>query len=148
MLFQAIYSSRSTTPLSRSDLEAILDDARQGNEARGVSGALVYVDGVFLQVLEGEREAVLTLLESIRKDTRHDAMKVFYEAEIAARAFADWRMAYLTPSAEEMSEWAGLEGAGSAQRLLEQVQADRTRVPGILVNILEALVARQQRRGP
>ena len=42
------------------DLELILADAREGNAARAVTGVLVYSDGVFLQILEGE-EAVYEL---------------------------------------------------------------------------------------
>jgi hypothetical protein len=33
----------------------ILVDARAGNEARNVTGALVFVEGVFLQILEGDK---------------------------------------------------------------------------------------------
>ena len=50
MLKRVIYSSRATRPLTLEEAEAPLRDARQGNTERGVSGVLVYKDGVFLLV--------------------------------------------------------------------------------------------------
>ena len=78
MLSQIIYSSKATRPMASTLLEQILVDARSGNEARDVTGVLVYVVGVFLQILEGERAVLDALLASIRADTRHESMKVFH----------------------------------------------------------------------
>jgi len=145
MLYQVIYSSKAARPMASQDLEQILVDARAGNEARDVTGALVYSDGVFLQILEGERGEVDDLIRSIREDTRHDSFKVFYRAEVPARAFSSWRMAYLSPDAEEMSRWAGLEGTETLAELLANVHGDSQRVPRILVSIVEALAAKSKR---
>jgi Sensors of blue-light using FAD len=41
MPFQIMYSSQATEPMTATDLEKILTDARAGNEARNVTGALV-----------------------------------------------------------------------------------------------------------
>ena len=147
MLSQIIYSSKATRPMDSTHLERILVDARTGNDARGVSGALVYVDGVFLQILEGERAVLDALVESIRNDSRHDSMKVFHTAGIEERAFSDWRMAYLSPDVEDMSRWAGLEGTGTIDELLARVHADAQRVPRILVSIVKAIAARATRQG-
>ena len=148
MLYQMIYSSRATGPLSAADLEQILVDARRGNEARDVTGALIYADGLFVQVLEGEHDVLVALVESIREDTRHDSMKVFHEVEIPQRAFRDWRMAWLDTDLEEMSRWAGLQGAGTVDALVDHVHREPERVPGILVRILEAIARRAERPGP
>ena len=142
MLSQIIYSSRAKLPITATHLEQILVDARTGNEARGVTGALIYVDGVFVQILEGERRSLDALLASINADSRHDSMKVFHEGDIAQRAFSDWRMAYLSPDMTEMSRWAGLKGTGTIEELLEQVHRDAQQVPRILVSIVKAIAAR------
>ncbi len=123
------------------ELEAILEDARAGNEARNVTGALVYADGVFLQVLEGEREVLEPLVESIRSDKRHDSMKVFHSREVTRRAFDDWRMAYIGSSTAEVSRWAGLTGTVTIDRLLQHLQDDASLVPKILVHVVEAIAA-------
>jgi len=139
MPYQMMYSSQATRPMTVEGLEEILADARSGNERRNVTGALVHVDGVFFQILEGERDVVHSLMQSILRDTRHGSVKVFFEREVDKRAFQDWRMAYLSASREQMSQWAGLPGAVSVEQLLEDVGRDPQRVPAILVNILKSI---------
>jgi hypothetical protein len=139
------YSSQASQPMSEADLERILVDARTGNEARNVTGALVYADGVFLQFLEGEREVLQDLVDRIRQDSRHSAMKIFQQSAITERSFQVWRMAYLAPDLDQMSRWAGLDGAGTVDELLEVVHRDTSRVPKILVSVVEALASRAKR---
>lgn len=139
MPYQMMYSSEATRPMTVDALEEILVDARSGNEARNVTGALVHVDGVFFQILEGDEDVVKSLMQSIARDIRHRSVKVFYEREVGTRAFADWRMAFLSPSAEQMSRWAGLPGAVSVKALLADIERDPQRVPRILLSILESL---------
>ena len=84
MPHQIMYSSQATEPMTVTGLEAILTDARTGNEARNVTGALVYVDGVFFQILEGDEDVVRKLMKSIASDSRHRSVKVIYEADVDA----------------------------------------------------------------
>ncbi len=142
MLYQIMYSSQATVPMTAAALEEILADARAGNQARNVTGALVYADGVFFQIIEGEQDVVLTLLASIASDSRHKDLKVFYEAEVDARSFASWRMAYLSASAGQMSSWAGLPGTTTLDELLAEVKGNPDSVPRMLPNILQALAQR------
>jgi hypothetical protein len=121
------------------DLEEILVDARTGNEARNVTGALVYVDGVFLQVLEGEKDTLLALMASITRDSRHSSVKVFHEAEIDARTFGSWRMAYLNATPQQMSVWAGLAGTATIESILADMHREPHRGPQVAENILKAL---------
>ncbi len=139
MPYQIMYSSQATQPMTVTGLEGILTDARTGNEAHNVTGALVYVDGVFFQILEGDKDVVTSLMSSIARDSRHHSVKVIYEAEVDARAFESWRMAYLSPTAEQMSVWAGLPGTATVETLLADVNRDPHRVPRILVSALKTL---------
>lgn len=139
MLYQIAYSSQATVPMSLAGLEAILEDARAGNEARGVTGALIYADDVFFQILEGEKNVVTKLMTSIARDTRHHSVKIIYEAEADAQAFQSWSMAYLSPTAEQMSTWAGLSGTATIQEILADLARGPERVPGMLVNVLKEL---------
>ena len=139
MPYRLIYSSEATGEMARSDLQQMLEESRVRNAKRDITGVLVFVDGVFLQVLEGEKDDVEDLMESIRRDTRHRDIKVFHEEEIERRAFPTWRMAYLSPRAEDVSAWAGLEGATSVESVLANLRGDPNRVPGMLVRLVEAL---------
>ncbi len=142
MTYQIMYSSQATRPMTVAALEEILTDAREGNSARNVTGALVYVDGVFFQVIEGDKDVVRKLIADIAVDTRHEAVKVFYEAEVDTRTFESWGMAYFSPTAEQMSAWAGLPGTTTVEGILADIEADPQRAPRILPNILQALLQR------
>ena len=139
MALQVIYSSQAATPMSVADLEQILVDAREGNARRGVTGALVYVDGVFLQILEGPEAAVRGLMGSIAKDTRHTALKVVHEAEVDPPMFHSWKMAYLTPTPGDVAAWLGLEGTASLEALLAEVHEAPAKAPRVAEGILNAL---------
>jgi hypothetical protein len=124
MPYQIMYSSQATKPMTMTGLEAILADARAGNQARNVTGVLVYVDGVFFQIIEGDRDIVRELMANIASDSRHQSVKVFYEAEVDVQAFESWSMAYLSPTAEQMSTWLGLPGTATVEELLALVNRD------------------------
>ncbi|RZL31850.1 MAG: BLUF domain-containing protein, partial [Rubrivivax sp.] len=84
MPYQMIYSSASTTPMQSEDLDDLLAQAQQKNAAAGITGALVYVDGCFLQVLEGPEEPVQRLMDRIRRDPRHETVTVLQAQHIEA----------------------------------------------------------------
>lgn len=52
-------------------------------------------DGVFLQVLEGERNAVSKLYVNICRDQRHTDIELLHFEEITDRIFYDWSMDYI-----------------------------------------------------
>jgi hypothetical protein len=139
MAYQLIYSSQASQPMTAANLEEILLDARAGNEKRDITGVLVYVDGVFLQVIEGDRDAVLGLMASIAKDTRHTSVKVFHEAEIEERAFANWRMAFLNATPAQMAIWAELPGTASIESILANLDRAPHRAARVAGNLLKAL---------
>ena len=139
MTYQIIYSSQATAAMSLADLEQILVDARTGNERRNVTGVLVYVDGVFLQILEGEKETLRSLMRSIASDSRHTAVKVFHEVEVDGPTFKNWRMAYLSTSPQQMAVWAGLEGTASIDSVLRDMHREPQLASRVAENLLRAL---------
>jgi hypothetical protein len=139
MPFQLIYSSWAAPDLAMADLERMLAESRIRNRARDITGVLVLVDGVFLQILEGEKNDVLDLMEKIKRDPRHHGVKVYRERETDGRAFASWSMAYLSPCAEEVSKWAELDGTTTIETVLSSLESEPDRLPGMVVNILKAI---------
>jgi hypothetical protein len=96
-VFRLIYRSHSRIPDRDADAEmaGILRGARTKNAAAGITGALLYYDHWFAQVLEGRQDAVLALFERIRVDPRHDAVTVSLQGVVPARSFARWAMAHV-----------------------------------------------------
>lgn len=112
MTYQIVYSSEASTPMQTDDLEEILGHARSRNAARGITGALVYAEGLFLQILEGDRAEVEDLMARIRRDVRHETVVVLREGEIPLPMFGHWKMAYVSATPQQVARWAGL-GAGA-----------------------------------
>lgn len=110
MLYQIVYSSESVMPMETDELEQILEHARLSNSIHGITGVLVYAEGSFLQILEGDKETVEKLMEKIRRDLRHESVTVLREGEAASARFENWKMAYVGATRDQVSRWAGLAG--------------------------------------
>jgi hypothetical protein len=94
---QILYVS-SKAPSKALSVGEVLITSRRNNEAAGVTG-LLYTDGSrFLQVLEGEDEAVTRTFDRIRADDRHQAVVVLADRQTDAREFGRWSMAHRQPS--------------------------------------------------
>ena len=92
MLVRLIYASRAVDQESTEIRESIVSQSQGYNQAIGVTGVLCYGGGIFLQALEGGRNAVSELFGHIMKDPRHrDVLLLLYE-EITERRFAGWTM--------------------------------------------------------
>ena len=92
MLVRLMYASRATATPADADLAAILKTSREHNPLECITGLLCFTDGVFVQVLEGGRDAVNARYQHIVQDRRHrDVILLGYE-EITERAFPGWTM--------------------------------------------------------
>ena len=95
-MYQVIYSSAATTPLTDAELASLLLRARTNNLRLGVSGLLLHHDGSFLQVLEGDRAVLEALFASICLDKRHNRIVKLLEREVEERHFAEWKMGFVS----------------------------------------------------
>lgn len=122
------------------DLDDMLHQARTNNAARGVTGALIYVDGVFLQILEGERATLQGLMARISKDVRHETVTVLKEGDVPFASFADWTMAYVSATAAQVARWAGLSATAAMPDTLNDLHNDAQRTAQLAGSILKALI--------
>ena len=97
-LRKMVYLSTATAPYDEEELKRILDKARANNTANGVTGLLIYHDGCFLQVLEGEADVVEATLKRVRNDPRHHGLMVVHKRDVTERLFPDWSMGYVRRS--------------------------------------------------
>jgi hypothetical protein len=95
MLVRLLYVSRinNLTDCAVTKLtESILTESRPRNSHLGITGVLIYSNTVILQLLEGGREQVCALYNSISRDSRHTAVTLLDFTEIESRRFSDWSM--------------------------------------------------------
>jgi hypothetical protein len=116
LTYRIIYASNATSPLQTDDLEELLDQAMRRNAAQDITGALVYSEGMFLQILEGDRQVLEDLMNQIRRDLRHERVTVLQEGEVPGRTFGQWAMAYVSATPQQVVRWAGLSAVmGTAE---------------------------------
>lgn len=94
-VFHLVYLSEATDELCYSDLENILFNAQTKNPRLKITGLLIYKDGLFFQLLEGDEAAVKMLLGQIIQDRRHQKVKVVSEWSSSKRILPDWSMSFI-----------------------------------------------------
>ena len=92
MLVRLLYASRATAPLIASVQDSILEQSRARNPKLGITGILCYSDDLFIQVLEGGRDEVCELYNTIVRDDRHQHVRILSFEEIRERRFGNWTM--------------------------------------------------------
>ena len=98
MLVRLMYASRAAADLKPEALSAILKKSTAGNPKHGITGVLCFSGEVFLQVLEGGRNAVSALYNEISQDPRHHDVALLSYEEIGDRSFSHWSMGQVNMS--------------------------------------------------
>ena len=91
LLVRLLYASRAVDP-SDAAIDSILLQSRQFNPTSGITGILCYGGGIFLQAIEGGRNAVNELYGHIVRDSRHTDVVLLHYEEISERRFGGWTM--------------------------------------------------------
>ncbi|MBK5214414.1 MAG: BLUF domain-containing protein [Flavobacteriaceae bacterium] len=91
MLHTLCYISNSVDLWQSPKLEEFFSYVKTKNIFRNITGLLLYNEGTFLQVLEGEIDDINTLLSKIEKDERHNQITVIMHREINHRFFESYQ---------------------------------------------------------
>ena len=106
-MIQLIYVSSAVNQMSEAELLELLEQARSRNQKQQITGMLLYADGNFFQVLEGERKDVEEIYEDIVKDKRNHGNIVIEKEEISERTFPNWSMGFKYLAAINKDEISG-----------------------------------------
>lgn len=66
--------------------------AADRNGVDGISGLLCFHGQKFMQLIEGPRDSIQSLMKRLQRDERHHDVAIVYEAETAGRDFGHWSM--------------------------------------------------------
>jgi hypothetical protein len=81
------YMSTASTPFDSTQIAALLQQSRENNERRGLTGMLLFKNGRFMQVLEGAEKDVRERYAVIAADSRHTDLKTLVDESIDRRRF-------------------------------------------------------------
>jgi hypothetical protein len=98
-LHRLVYYSANRIDSSSADfaaqVEQILVVSRRNNQLVEVTGALMFSEGYFGQVLEGPQAAIEVTFERIQQDPRHGDVSLLEFVPVSHRTFDNWAMAYV-----------------------------------------------------
>jgi hypothetical protein len=106
-----VYTSELATPEVdiKKLLLAIVEQAKANNPRLGITGLLFYHNLRFLQIIEGEKEALHQLMAVIQKDPRHKNVVRIIDDDIYKKSFEQWNMDYLNLSDNDTIDIEELE---------------------------------------
>lgn len=119
-LYRLTYLSSARDEVPLSELDAILEVAREKNSRRQVTGLLLYHDMQFFQTLEGPQAEVEQIFNVIKTDRRHGGCVVLESRPVAARCFDRWSMGYKkvgdlnSSQKQDFLDLAGVRGRNAA----------------------------------
>jgi Sensors of blue-light using FAD len=94
-----LYCSHATALMNDAELERIFNTSAAKNPARELTGLLVFAGGMFLQWLEGPREAVELLMTTLANDPRHETIVRLQELDgLHERLYPHWAMQKVEPA--------------------------------------------------
>jgi hypothetical protein len=107
---ELFYCSMATREMLDADILDMLTVAREKNARLKVTGLLVYQKRTreFMQILEGEKQVVFELLDTIKADERHQSLHLIYDGEIPERNFKDWSMGFADLESVDKSKLEGV----------------------------------------
>ena len=94
-MFELIYVSTATKIMTKDNLQSILMESMRHNYDHNITGILLYDQGSFCQVLEGDKKNVLSLFKKIKNDKRHFNVITISEKAIQYREFSAWSMRFI-----------------------------------------------------
>ncbi|RYZ94229.1 MAG: BLUF domain-containing protein [Sphingobacteriaceae bacterium] len=106
-MYHLIYISTAEKLLTEYELTEILAVARENNLKHNVTGMLLYAEGTFIQVLEGEADNVKRVLSKIINDSRHKNIIELASGPLSERDFPEWSMGFASGNADVLKEFEG-----------------------------------------
>ena len=94
-MYFVLYLSSATKPMDDHELFELLEELREKNKKKGITGMLLYKGGNYMQFLEGEERVLKPLLERIKRDPRHKDITLLMEDETEQRVFKSWSMGFV-----------------------------------------------------
>lgn len=101
-MHRIIYFSSATHFFNLEELDSLLLKSRMKNSANGITGLLIYIDGDFIQILEGKKETVQNLFNLIKLDKRHSTVISVFDQQVPGRMFENWAMGFSQETIENL----------------------------------------------
>lgn len=133
MLTQLIYTSHSVQPMSEAKLAEILVRSIANNCMNNLTGMLLYRDGTFIQLLEGQGERVDAVFRKIQSDSRHERVCLHLRTPCKEREFGNWSMGFSCINDRDLQKLKGYTPFGNGRFNIDALASN----PQFCVDILK-----------
>jgi len=87
-----VSKSRIDSDKRSEEISSLTRLAKRRNEQDGITGVLILENDIFYQTIEGIESNLVRLFDSIKRDSRHEEIKLLMFDSIEKRAFSDWSL--------------------------------------------------------
>lgn len=94
MRYVISYVSTVHPQVSNYDIAKLMDFIKTNNNTLNITGILIYSDGNFFQILEGEKFLIKMLFDKIKKDVRHYNIIKMLDKEIKVNSFSEYNSSF------------------------------------------------------
>jgi hypothetical protein len=94
MLSTVCYISSASKSLENLNLKHLYNTSKINNAQQHITGILIYQNGNFLQILEGENKNINKLYRLIKRDNRHTNILQIINKSILAPIFEDYQTGF------------------------------------------------------
>ena len=120
MVHQIIYTSAALPSATQDEFRSIARQSSINNKTLDVTGIMLYFQGNIMQVLEGDKDTVVTLFERIKSDKRHTSITKLLSRDANSREFSDWSMGFSDAGSENSIELSFLLNKANLKHALPE----------------------------
>ena len=100
-LHSICYVSTVSDYLDSNGMANLFNEIISKNNAIGITGLLLHSDGNFMQIMEGQKNLVVSLYESIKNDPRHHHMIEILSQPIEHRIYENYQTGFSIVNTEK-----------------------------------------------
>jgi biotin carboxylase len=119
--------------MDHDELLDILSVSRVNNRKHDITGMLIYGEGVFIQLIEGDKNIIDQVYTKISADPRHKNIIKMAEGDLTQRNFPEWEMGFKAANAAELAELGGYIDPTSKEFLKDTQSSD-------VINIMRTFI--------
>ena len=132
-LYRLVYTSSRRPKCTDEEIKKILESCKRNNPGKNITGVLLHSEKRFLQYIEGDRDILQILFDTIQKDDRHGGVNQRDFVPIETRIFPSWHMGYKDVSKKSLDFNTSISVTDKAvfNALIEDEKYDKER--GVMV---------------
>ena len=139
MLAHLAYVSVRKKNCTEEEIEKILASCQVNNGPLDITGVLLYSENKFIQYVEGESTALMTLYDKIKKDHRHEKAVMISYGPIQTRLFPSWQMGSRKIPSEDIRFETDISAGDKElfKKIMNGTETEGAKVQGLLLKFFK-----------